>query len=413
MTNKTRFFFIGLIFFFQALIYAQDNQQYLSTVGIIDSLYSEILEESRAIYVQLPASYQSGSQKKYPVVYILDGGSLLPTVSNVHDFYYGGFMPEMILIGISNRENRTRDLTTSTISERRGMPFTEKNGEAGNFINFIEKELIQFVENKYPVTNFRTLIGHSYGGLFTIYTLLNRPYLFHNYLAIDPSLDWDDQKLIKKARQILPSKNYGGRSLFMSLSGQLHLQNPEITIDNVLKDSSEFTLFARSNIIFSELVNDNQETGLVNIWKFYPTELHGTIPVPSIKDGLISLFDWFQMENTHKFNSPETPKTELFNIVKYRTKKLRDHFGYSVPPYEEDLFNVLGYMNLEMLQPEKAKMFFEFAIEYFPQSANAYDSMTDFYEAQNDKFNALKYASHAYELSGSDYHKNKLDRLKK
>ncbi len=112
-------------------------------------------------------------------------------------------MPEMVVVGISNGKNRLRDLTTSTIETKYGLPFNEENGEAESFSNFIEKELIPYIENKYPVTNFRTLIGHSYGGLFAIYTLLKHSQLFANYLAIDPSLDWDGQKLLNEAKGLL------------------------------------------------------------------------------------------------------------------------------------------------------------------------------------------------------------------
>ena len=86
------------------------------------------------------------------------------------------------------------------------MPFEQENGKAANFSKFIETELIPFVEHKYPVTNFRSLIGHSYGGLFTIYTLINHSHLFSNYLAIDPSLDWDSQKLLNEAKNLSSSK---------------------------------------------------------------------------------------------------------------------------------------------------------------------------------------------------------------
>ncbi len=208
--------------------------------------------------MQLPAEYNPNKNEKYPVAFILDGEVLLPTVTNVQNFYSGGFTPEMVLIGISNDKNRMRDLTTSKVTEMYGMPFEQENGEAANFSKFLETELIPFVENKYPVTNFRTLIGHSYGGLFALYSLVHHPQLFSNYLAIDPSLDWDNQKLIKEAQDKFSSHNYRGKSLFMSLGGQLHWQNSEVTIDNVMQDKSDFTLFARSNVTFSEILNDNK-----------------------------------------------------------------------------------------------------------------------------------------------------------
>jgi len=413
MRNKALIlFFLGFIFLCQEIVKSQGNQQFLYKVGVVDSLHSEILNESRDIYIQIPDSYNLDNERRYPVAYILDGEVYLPTVSIVHDFYSGGFMPEMVLIGISNSKNRTRDLTTSTITSKYGMPFNEENGKAGNFMKFIEEELIPYVENNYPVTNYRTLIGHSYGGLLSIYSLIGHPQLFANYISIDPSLDWDNQKLLKQAKEELSKNDFTGKYLYMSLSGQLHMQNPEITIDNVMQDTTEFTLFARSNIMFSNLIEENTENGLSFKWQFYPEDLHGTISLPSITDGLLSLFEWFQMENTAKINSPETSKEELLSIVKYREKKLLNHFGYHVPPYPEFLLNMSGYMNLDMQQPEKSKMYFELAIEYYPESANAYDSMADYYISQNENDNALKFVTKAYELSGSDYHKKRMDELK-
>lgn len=396
-------------------INAQTNQQtqFLQKVGTLDSIYSKTLKEYRKIYVQLPAQYNPNKNLKYPVVFILDGEIFLPTVNDVQNYYSGGFTPEMVLIAISNDQNRMRDLTTSKVTEMYGMPFEQENGEAANFSKFIETELIPFVENNYPVTNFRTLIGHSYGGLFALYSLVHHPQLFSNYLAIDPSLDWDNQKLLKEAQSILSTSNYNQKSLFMSLGGQLNMQDSSITIDNVMQDTSDFTIFPRSNISFSELVKQNNKNGLDFEWKFYPRDIHGTVPFPSIMDGLLTLFEWYQMENTDKINSFETSKNELLSIIKYREQKLKDHFGYSVPPYPEELLNMSGYMNMDMNQPEKAKMYFELAIEYYKNSANSYDSMADYYERNGDKDNAIKFVTKAYEMSGDDSYKKRIEVLKK
>ena len=406
---------IGFIIVFQEFITAQghQNEQFLQKVGVLDSLYSKVLDESRTIYVQLPASYTPEKSQNYPVVYILDGEMYLPTVNDVQNYYSGGFTPEMVLVGIANDKNRVRDLTTSIITTKYGMPFNEKNGEADNFRTFIEKELIPFIESNYPVTNYRTLIGHSYGGLFTISILLKQPDLFANYLAIDPSLDWDDQKLLKEAQDVFAKQKYTNKALFMSLSGQLHMQNSEITIDNVMQDTSDFTVFARSNIAFSNMVKQNAENGLSFDWTFYPRDIHGTIPLPSIMDGLISMFEWYQMENTNKINSFDTSKEELFSTIKFREEKLKKHFGYTEAPYPEELLTMLGYMNMDMQQPEKTKMYFELATEYYPESANAYDSMADYYESQGDLANAIKQVTKAFEISGDDLYRKKIEELKR
>ena len=412
MHNTSKLLFVLLSIGLLLKVNAQ-NERFQENPAIADSLYSEILKEQRLFYVQYPDDYITNKKIKYPVAFVLDGEFLMPTVHNFQGYYSGGFTPEMILIGISNLNNRARDLTTSKITESYGMPYTRENGEAENFVKFIADELIPYIEKNYPVTSFRTLIGHSYGGLFTVYTLLHHPELFANYIAIDPSLDWDNLKLIKEAEDILSTNNYQGKSLFMSLNGQLHWQNSEITINNVMQDNSDDTLFPRSNLTLKNSINKYEDNSLVLEWKFYPNDLHGTIQFPSVRDGLISLFKWFQMENTDKINSFETSTEELKKIIRYRADKLNKHFGYFVAPYPEDLLNMMGYMSMDMQNNERAKLYFESAIEFYPKSANAYDSMADYFEQNKDIKNALKYAQMAYDIEPNDYLKEKLERLKK
>ena len=115
------------------------------------------------------------------------------------------------------------------------------------------------------------------------------------------------------------------------------------------------------------------------------------------------------MENIEKFNDFETPKEVLYEIIKHREEKLKLHFGYAVAPYPDYLLNVMGYMSLDMGKPEKSLMFFELNTEYYPENANAYDSLADYYVSQNDNKNALINVTKAYELSGSDYHKKRME----
>ena len=117
------------------------------------------------------------------------------------------------------------------------------------------------------------------------------------------------------------------------------------------------------------------------------------------------------MENTDKINSFETSTGELNSIIKYRADKLEKHFGYLVPPYPEELLNMSGYMSMDMQNMERAKMYFEFSIEYYPNSANAYDSISDYYKAINDLDNAIKYLQKAVDLSDNSYFSDKLKEL--
>ena len=406
---------IGLLIVFQE-ISSQSKliQSSEFETEIVDTVYSELLKEYREFWVKLPENYNPNSNVKYPVVYLLDGFSLKENLEAVYDNYWGHYLPHMILIGISNKTNRIRDLTTSQIKMRRGQAMDKDTGGAENFTKFIDKELIPYIDKKYPTTPYRTLIGHSYAGLFTINMLVNHKYLFQNYIAIDPSLDWDDQKLFKEAKEKLSTESYEGKSLFVSLAAeQLHMWDEEITMENIMDDPSEFTLFARSIIDFSTFATSQKQSGLNFSWKVYNEDLHGTVPLPTMRDGLIFLFKWYQFKSPQKYNNPETKVEDLAAQLEKQEEIYSTHFGYPFPPMIEEMFSGYGYMNLEMGQPEKAKMYFELATEYYPESANVYSSMADYYEAQGDFANAIKQVTKAFELSGNDLYKKRIEELKR
>ena len=408
--TKQIFFLISLfVVQFQQVI-AQSNENKLE---VVDSVFSNILNESREFWVKLPENYNPESDVKYPVIYLIDGFSLKNNLETVYNNYWGHYLPHMILVGISNSNNRTRDLTISQVKTRRGGSVDTETGGADDFEEFLKKELIPFIDSKYPTTSYRTLIGHSYGGLFTINEFLKNNSVFKNYLAIDPSLEWDNQLIINQAKQKLKTEDFTGKSLFISLAAeQLHMQDESITMDNIMNDTTEFSLFARSIIEFSNLASIQKQNGLKFAWKVYPEDLHGTVPLPAIRDGLIFLFDWYQFKSPQKYNNPETSVEELRELLRNQEEIYTQNFGYETPPMIEELFNGYGYMNLQMEQSEKAKMFFEMAVKHYPNSASGYDGMVDYYMSVNDTSNAIIEAKKAFALDSSEYYSKRLKELK-
>jgi uncharacterized protein len=151
-----------------------------------------------------------------PVIYVLDGNTLFPMVSQMAavSIPFSRSTPAVLVVSIgyaadtatSYAENiskrtawRTRDYLPPVTSGRipGGM---ETAGGAAMFLAFIEKELKPFLAARYAVdAEEQTLAGDSAGGLFTIYALLNSPASFQRYLAISPSLFWDEHRLIEQA----------------------------------------------------------------------------------------------------------------------------------------------------------------------------------------------------------------------
>ena len=58
------------------------------------------------------------------------------------------------------------------------------------------------------------------------------------------------------------------------------------------------------------------------------------------------------------FNDPDTPVQDLVDLIRKREQKLKEHFSYFVPPYDEGLLNMLGYMYMEMGQLQKSLAIF-------------------------------------------------------
>ena len=69
-------------------------------------------------------------------------------------------------------------------------------------------------------------------------------------------------------------------------------------------------------------------------------------------------------------------------------------------------------MSMDMEQFEKSLAFFELNIEYYPESANVYDSIADYFLSQKDLDNALINVTKAFEISGNELYKNRIEDIK-
>ncbi|WP_461098731.1 alpha/beta hydrolase [Spirosoma luteolum] len=168
-------------------------------LGVIDSLRSHRLGETRTLNIYLPDGFQAADTTTYPVIYLLDGSADEDFIHVVGLVQFNTFpwikrIPKSIVVGIANVDRR-RDFTfpTTIAADRRQFPTT---GQSAAFIDFIEQELQPFMARHYRAGAGRTLIGQSLGGLLATEILLSRPTLFDRYVIISPSLWWNDGSLL-------------------------------------------------------------------------------------------------------------------------------------------------------------------------------------------------------------------------
>jgi predicted alpha/beta superfamily hydrolase len=169
-------------------------------MGETFTIESKILSETRRINVYMPPDYSKPPDTRLPVLYMPDGGmaeDFLHVAGLVQVLTGNGTMRPFLLVGIENTQRR-RDLTGPTENEN-DKKIAPKVGGSKAFREFIRNELMLKVKSRYRTTGETAIVGESLAGLFAVETLFLEPDLFDTYIAIDPSLWWNNQKLVHGA----------------------------------------------------------------------------------------------------------------------------------------------------------------------------------------------------------------------
>ncbi len=383
-------------------------------IGTIDSIHSKILNENRKIWVHVPDSDPNSfySKDHYPVVYLLDGDAHFYSVTGMmqqfSDVNGNTVSPKMIIVGIPNTD-RTRDLTPSHSinSPMGGGDFDKTSGGGENFTAFLEKELIPYIDSHYPTAPYRMLIGHSLGGILVMNTLINHTELFNSYLTIDPSMWWDDKKLLKQAATVLSQKDFNGRSLFLGIANTM----PDgMDTLKVRKDTAQFSIHIKSILELADLLKTSQPKGLRWKYKYYNDEDHGSVPLMAENDALRFFFSANKMTFAQYLFDPSW-KGNADSAINSHYKNVSAQMGYTVLP-PESLINGLGYNYLQGKMFDRAFSMFSMNIRNYPKSFNVYDSMGDFYEAKGDNAKAIELFTKALTLRDFPDTRQKLEKLK-
>ena len=187
-----------------------------AVIGETLSIDSAVLGQRRVINVYLPPGY-AASTERYPVHYLPDGGlgeDFPHVVGSVDVSIKNAVIRPVIVVGVENIDRR-HDLVgpSSVASDRELVPTA---GGASAFRRFLGDELRPFIAARYRTTAEAALIGESLAGLFVLETMLVEPALFDGYVAVDPSVWWDDQALVRGAAARLAAYPPGARTLYLA-----------------------------------------------------------------------------------------------------------------------------------------------------------------------------------------------------
>ena len=145
------------------------------------------------------------------VVYLLDGNAAVAALDEaLLATLAAGDAPVLVAIGyeVDTRFDIAARALDYTPPRMDGKPtaddMSRPGGGADAFLKLIERRIMPQAEARLRVDpQRRTLWGHSYGGLLTLYTALTRPDLFRHYAAADPSLWWNAGEVLNREAAFL------------------------------------------------------------------------------------------------------------------------------------------------------------------------------------------------------------------
>lgn len=271
---------------------------------IYEEFSSYKLGETRRLKIQLPRDYETNTEKSYPIVLVFDANYLFePVAGNVDYFGYWEDMPEALVVGIMQGDDRYDDCyydDTNFMPADRGADFFE----------FIGMELIPFIDANFRTAKFIIAVGHDLTASYINYYLFKDPPLFNGYIALSPDLaPMMDERLPKRIPSI-PQKLF-----YYLATGSDDIQDLQLVAQE---------LDQNLNPLISDTFNyyfDNFEGAT-----------HYSLVARAIPSALEKIFSIYRPISKQEFNEVllklETP-VHLYLLDKYQT--IANLFGINNP----------------------------------------------------------------------------------
>jgi predicted alpha/beta superfamily hydrolase len=350
---------------------------------------SRVLGEERIALVRTPASY-SGTAQRFPVLYLTDGATHLHhTAATIEFLARTQWVPEMIVIAIANTD-RTRDLTPTRGTTTDGQ-LQPTSGGADKFLTFIETELLPQVDKTYRTAPYRIFAGHSFGGLLAIHAFATRNDLFNAYIAVSPSLWWDNQVAIRETEAFLKGRSSLDRTLIVTLANEKGAMRAGFDKIKELLARQQLKDFRWDSLQLED-------------------EDHGSVALRSHYFALRKVFDGWR--------PTDTVMAEGLKSVEEHFRKLSAKYKYTVLPLEFVMTQV-GYQLLQAGKRDEAIAVFKTNLARYPGKPHVYNSLAEAYEKNGQLDLAKQNYARAVELGSKQdapsltQYRMKLERVSK
>ena len=160
-----------------------------------------------------------------------------------HQYENTGLLEPFIVVGVGYKSLKTMDsLRVRDYLFPKALPSDELKADGGgqNFYNYITKELLPKIDSEFRTDQTdRTLLGHSFGGYFVLFSLLNQSAKqtndFKYFISASPTLWYNGFYLNKLPEQLLTNETKIG--LYLSVGA---LEDSPWSVDPVKNLTVEF-----------------------------------------------------------------------------------------------------------------------------------------------------------------------------
>ncbi len=189
------------------------------------------------------AGVAGDSDRGLPAVYVMDGTLQFGLAADAARMLaFSGEAKPHIIVAVGYPDSlpieghltrRMLDLTPTRDEALESQPEVSADlvtGGASRFMQCLLTEVAPMIEAELPADpEQRVLCGHSLGGLFTLYAMLEQPDAFSAYIATSPSLWWDDRYMFRREQEYARDHDDLATRLFMSVGGLESTPSPDAT----------------------------------------------------------------------------------------------------------------------------------------------------------------------------------------
>ncbi|MCS4533423.1 alpha/beta hydrolase [Neisseria montereyensis] len=241
----------------------------------------------------------------YPVLYVLDGDALFPVAAMAAEGMVMRAMENntvpMLIVGIGypngkllNVAARAEDYTPPSENyQNTGDRRNKKFGGAERFYQFLQDELKTDIAKRFHVNqDWQSLFGHSYGGLFGLYTLFNHPNSFQNYLVASPSIWWNQQRIWQDWPKFLKNINQVKQTVGVRLTVGEYEEKiaPHLAQNQERQNILTRRGMIRETLLLERRLSELPEKKVDTEVRIYDAETHATSVLPALLDGLKWLY---------------------------------------------------------------------------------------------------------------------------